>query len=348
MLINTALQKPLTWRIPLIRVLCAVLLSGGCAGAGYYAVEERSRTLQQQLSHTRASAIVLLSPTETLPDVLLPSTDFSLPVPGGFQPGQWPDRQSRQQQTGQAVKVASASSVPFLGNKPFSIDWYQAGGATPTTPAATTHDIPTNTRAATLHITHNKEQRTVDTLVYEAYTAYQDNHFDVAQNLYKQALQRAPQHRDALLGQAALHQRNTHPQGAIDIYHRLLLRNPRDYTALAGFNTLTQQGDTARYISDLRVLLQQAPDAAPLNYALGNLLSRQQRWAEAQQYFFAAFSQDQENPDIAYNLAVSLDHLGKFAAAADFYHRALDLSNVHASGFDLVQVNQRLRVLEPE
>ncbi|MEM7292556.1 MAG: tetratricopeptide repeat protein, partial [Pseudomonadota bacterium] len=176
--------------------------------------------------------------------------------------------------------------------------------------------------------------------------AYQAGQFDEAKALYEDALAIDAKHRDALLGRAAIHLHENQSRAAIEIYRELLNRNPRDHAALGGLNSLAQDENVQRYESDLRFLLKDTPESAPLNYALGTLLSRQKRWADAQQHFFTAYTRDSENPDIAFNLAVSLDNLGKDAPAAHYYKVALKLAQSRASSFDKVQVHRRLQVLE--
>ncbi|MEM7206628.1 MAG: tetratricopeptide repeat protein [Pseudomonadota bacterium] len=199
---------------------------------------------------------------------------------------------------------------------------------------------------AALSIARASRELEADVLVRDAYAAYQAKQFDKAESLYRQALQLSPRHRDAMLGSAAVYLQRGQSRAALAIYRELLSVNPRDHAALAGMNAFAQDDNLQRYESDLRFLLRETPDSAPLNYALGTLLSRQKRWADAQQHFFNAFTGDPQNPDIAFNLAVSLDNLGKSAPAAQYYQTALDLARDRAASFDSVQVFRRLQTLE--
>ncbi len=74
----------------------------------------------------------------------------------------------------------------------------------------------------------------------------------------------------------------------------------------------------------LRTELASSPDSAALQLTLGDLYASQGRWSEAQAEYFEAHRLQPENADVAYNLAVSLDHLGQRRLAADFYRRALE------------------------
>ena len=71
------------------------------------------------------------------------------------------------------------------------------------------------------------------------------------------------------------------------------------------------------------------------------------RWNEAQAAYFEAYRLDPEAADVAYNLAVSLDHLGQNRLAADFYQRALTASGQQSVQFDKGQVSRRLAELKP-
>ena len=71
-----------------------------------------------------------------------------------------------------------------------------------------------------------------------------------------------------------------------------------------------------------------------LQFTLGNQYAQQGRWAEAQQAYFRAFTADPDNPDFAYNLAVSLDHLRQPKLALEYYRRALALAEKRGASFN--------------
>jgi Flp pilus assembly protein TadD len=81
-------------------------------------------------------------------------------------------------------------------------------------------------------------------------------------------------------------------------------------------------------------MLADNPGAHVLNFTLGNQLAQQGRWAEAQQEYFRAFAAEPNNPDFAYNLAVSLDHLRQPKLALEYYRRALSLAKARGASFD--------------
>jgi Flp pilus assembly protein TadD len=83
-----------------------------------------------------------------------------------------------------------------------------------------------------------------------------------------------------------------------------------------------------------------------LNFALGNQLAQQGRWAEAQQEYFKAAAAEPDNADFAYNLAVSLDHLRQPRLAREHYLRAIALAEKRGAGFDLAAARTRAAQLE--
>jgi len=135
-------------------------------------------------------------------------------------------------------------------------------------------------------------------------------------------------------------------ESAEAIYQRLLRADPRDPHANAGL--LALRGalvDPVAAESRVKSMLAADPESSVLYFALGNQYARQARWPEAQQAYFKAYSGDAENPDFAYNLAVSLEHLRQTRPAADYYRRALALAEKRGASFDPAAARERLRQL---
>jgi len=178
------------------------------------------------------------------------------------------------------------------------------------------------------------------------YAAYQAGDMAAARHSYAQALQDEPDNRDALLGIAAVEMR-AQRYGAADAHYRRLLRiDPRDPHALAGVLALRgQQIDPVLAESRVKTLLSFDTGAEVLNFTLGNEYARQGRWAEAQQAYFKALAADPGNPDFAYNLAVSLEHIGKPALALEQYRSALALAAHRSFSFDQPATQKRVQEL---
>jgi tetratricopeptide (TPR) repeat protein len=135
-----------------------------------------------------------------------------------------------------------------------------------------------------------------------------------------------PGNRDALLGLAAVETRAARYASADEIYRRLLDADPRDAHAHAGLLALrAQQVDPVAAESRLKGLIAAGAGESVLYFTLGNQYAQQRRWPEAHQAYARAATIDPENPDFAYNLAVSLEHLRQPQAALGQYRRALAL-----------------------
>ena len=202
------------------------------------------------------------------------------------------------------------------------------------------------TRALRISIAKKAANQRVDQLATKAYRSYRSGHIDTARQLYDQALTLAPHHRDSLLGRAAIHRHDRQPQAAVELYQILLKRYPRDHNAIAGLSSAIDTTGQKGLTSEIQGLLRENPQSVPLNYSVGRLLLRQQRWQRAQQHLFKAHVGEPNNPNIAYNLAVSLDQLGKPQAAAQYYRIALQLAEAQGARFDRDAVRQRLSALQ--
>jgi tetratricopeptide (TPR) repeat protein len=196
-----------------------------------------------------------------------------------------------------------------------------------------------------IRISTVRGSKAVNPKVQEAYGAYQNADYPRAEQLYREVLDKQPDQRDALLGLAAIDQRRGDRNGAAELYGRLLRLNPNDAYAQAAWTAMRREQPTVGDESDLKLLLQQDPQAAHVHYLLGNVYARQTRWAEAQQAYFDAYKQDPKNTDYVYNLAVSLDHLGEREAALNYYRQALGLADKGAVNFATDQVLGRIQAL---
>lgn len=211
--------------------------------------------------------------------------------------------------------------------------------------AATRAPAPAGTGEPALQLNSSANKR--ETPLQQGYQAMQEGRFDEAQRHYAQALQGDPRNVDALLGLALIANRQGRSAQAESLYLRALEANPADPDAQAGLINLRGPGDPLQAESRLKTLLASQPESAALHFALGNLLARQDRWAEAQQAYFRAWATAPDNADILYNLAVSLDHLRQNKLAAQHYRLALDAATRHPATFERAAVERRLAELQP-
>jgi len=179
----------------------------------------------------------------------------------------------------------------------------------------------------------------------------QSDRLDVAQRAYQQALRGDPKSTDALLGLATIAARQGDTTRAHSYYLLALESDPNDATAQAGVIQTRGQSDPAQSESKLKTALANQPDSPALLFALGNLYASEQRWGEAQQAYFRAYSTEPDNADFIFNLAVSLDQLHQDKLAAQYYQMALNAAQPsngsRAVGFDRGQVQKRIQDLLP-
>jgi tetratricopeptide (TPR) repeat protein len=186
-----------------------------------------------------------------------------------------------------------------------------------------------------------------DANVEAGYASLQGNQYDTARRDYERALKADPNNVDALLALAAIAQRQGRSADADRYRQRAVDADPRDPAAQAASLGSSASGDPLANESRLKTLLANQPESGPLNFALGNLYSRQNRWSEAQQVYFNAVAADADNPDYLFNLAVSLDHLRQPKLAAQHYRLALDAAQRRPAAFDRDRVKLRLAELQP-
>ncbi|MEE8320463.1 MAG: tetratricopeptide repeat protein [Gammaproteobacteria bacterium] len=198
---------------------------------------------------------------------------------------------------------------------------------------------------ASIQISKTRSPERHSIAINQAYEAYLAGRHTDAEAAYKEVLSGTPDNRDALLGLAAIAMKNGDYELAYKHYLHLLDLNPGDSVALTAMVNLSEKTDPVKGESAIKILLAQEPDAAYLYFALGNLYASQLRWAEAQQAFFDAHRQESGNPDYALNLAVSLDHIGQYEPALDYYNVALELAGKNNFSFDTISVISRIQAL---
>jgi tetratricopeptide (TPR) repeat protein len=134
-------------------------------------------------------------------------------------------------------------------------------------------------------------------------------------------------------------------EAAIRDYQTLLLANPKDSLAMASMMAVANYSPEVAE-SQLKIMMREEPDSPYLNFALANVYGAQNRWIEAQGLYFTALEHNPNDPNYAYNLAVSLEHIEKPEVAIAYYERALDNFNNGLATFNRDVVDQRLEKLK--
>ncbi|BFM05109.1 tetratricopeptide repeat protein [Halioxenophilus aromaticivorans] len=192
----------------------------------------------------------------------------------------------------------------------------------------------------------NAPQQTLADTISAGYLAWQQGNWTKAEQAYDYVLERAPTSRDALLGAAAVAQELGKEAKSLAYYQRRLEIAPKDEYALAGLLNLANVGVVNhRFESELNNLIAEYPSAAHLHFLKGSLYASKQQWYPSQQAFFNAWKLDGKNPDYAFNLAVSMDHLDLPSEALVYYRTAYELAQHNRHNFDTNHVQQRIEQL---
>jgi tetratricopeptide (TPR) repeat protein len=182
-----------------------------------------------------------------------------------------------------------------------------------------------------------------------AYTALTAGQRDRAALLYQQWLGTHSEERDALLGLAYIAQRAGHDDEALAYYRRVLRQDPEHAQAHANVLTLNSKIDPNQAAISARDRVEQNPGSDATLAALGAILVKQGRLAEAALAFTHAQALAPGNATYAYNLAVARDRLHQYRLARGAYERAIALSSTAADtgelGFSRDAVQQRLQQL---
>jgi tetratricopeptide (TPR) repeat protein len=197
-------------------------------------------------------------------------------------------------------------------------------------------------RSASIEVTKSKTAAGINPTLMSAYEAYNAGDDASAQKLYKQALQQDVRNVDALLGLGAIASRQGRVADANGWFGKVLEIDPRNTMAQAALldsnlQSNQAQGNEANSESRIKNMLAKNPGDANLYVALGNLYAEQNQWPAAQQAYFDAYSLN-GSADNAFNLAVSLDQMGKPKLALPYYQRALaqvsDKSNIDKAALE--------------
>ncbi len=213
----------------------------------------------------------------------------------------------------------------------------------PPPPAEPAADGPI--RPGMLHIVPVDHGEVYACWVRQARERWRRGRMGEAEAAFRRALAAVPDGTEALLGLAALALERRRPERARRLYRQVLRHHPDHPLALAGLAMVAGR-DRPRLRAALEGLIRRHRDRAPLHYALANLYVREGDWRQAQRSYFEALRLDPDQPDYAYDLAVSLDHLGKYRLAARFYRKALQLARLRRPRFDPAAARRRLAQLE--
>ena len=311
---NKPARKPINRSVAL--ALCGLLLVGASAGYLWWQMQPPAYVPDPALANDPLAG--------NMADASAAANTAA--APGGVQP------------LPANVKSTVAPVSPSTPPKPAK----GAGGA-PTAVAAA--PAPATRPGKQLEIRHDAPEEAVDATLQEGYRAYQAGDFASARAAYVRALQSNYRSRDALLGMAAIAVRQGRPEEAERFYRKQLEFDPLDEVAKAGLTGIARGMGTRERETALRNLGEAPASNAQTAVQLGNLYASEKRWADAQQQYFRALTLEPGNPDHAFNLAVSLEHLDQPKLALDYYQKAQTLAAQRKPAFDPAELKTRIEAL---
>lgn len=199
-------------------------------------------------------------------------------------------------------------------------------------------------KSASIQVSKNQSEMGVNSILMDAYNAYNAGKDTVAGKLYRQVLQRDIRNVDALLGLGAIAQRQGRITDANGWYAKVLEVEPRNALASTSILENQPQNDVANSESRIKSMLAKYPDDANLHTTLGHFYADLNQWNSAQQAYFDAYRLN-ASADNAFNLAVSLDQLGKPKLALPYYQTALQLAQTSGSNMDKNALEARIAAI---
>ncbi len=240
-----------------------------------------------------------------------------------------------------AVTGVAAATKEISGSVP-----PQRSQPAPTATQAAAPTAPADPTQARIAISRgDSEVAHISGMVSTAYAALDIGAFDTAQRVYELVIRSEPANVDALLGLASIAQHQNRAEDAQRYFMTILAVEPRNAQAQSALLALISRADPQAAETRLKQLLAREPTPS-LYFNLGNVYADQALWAQAQQSYFQAHHLQPRNPDYAYNLAVSLEHLGQHKLALEYYRKAVLLLSARGrANFDEVRAQARITQL---
>ena len=302
-----------------------------------------------QAEPIEASQLPVVQPQANARDIQAsPPTASILSVNESLEKNQLSDQQLIPVQS-KTEKKKTDSDVDF--SKPIAIAKLDAASSEAVNPAPKNSKRLIASQSASVTVTKNKQEAGVSPTLLNAYQALSTGEDIKAQQLYKQVLQNETRNVDAMLGLAAIAQRQNRADDASGWYRKVLELDPKNAIAQSSLiNAQMQSGgqeDAVASESRLKNLIAQQPENASVQAALGSLYADQNQWASAQQAYFEAHRLAPANADFTFNLAASLDQMGKPKLALPYYKRTIELlAKAGNSSIDESALRARIKAIE--
>jgi Flp pilus assembly protein TadD len=248
--------------------------------------------------------------------------------------------------TGNAPEIDLRNTEPQTNARARENAW---GPETPPPRAARlARGAATRASIATLSVTRSEGPSPIDRHVQAGYLALSAGNVANAQTEYLAALELDPNNVDALMGVATVAARDGNSKAAAAAYTKVLKLEPGNPDATAAITSLGANGPTGENDeSRLKILIASGDGGRPaLHAALAGVYAADSRWPEAAQEYFTALAKDPGNPDLAFNLAASLDQNRNPGMALNYYGQALIFARQRPTQIDLHAIEQRIGQLQ--
>lgn len=179
-----------------------------------------------------------------------------------------------------------------------------------------------------------------------AYKAYQAGDWQKAKSFYQQAYEEEPKNIATLFGLGAVSVHQGEKNKALAYYQKILKLEPNNELAQKAILSIKSSETVGKEtLEELKKLVEINPEDSAAAFALGNVYAKRKDWVAAQEYYFKAYQHQPNQSIYALNLAVSLDQLGEYRLAKQYYQEALAKSSPNSATFDLGSVKKRVLVL---
>lgn len=149
---------------------------------------------------------------------------------------------------------------------------------------------------------------------------------ELAITLYKQILEKTPDHLPSLYNLATLYGDRGDYAQAQKYYDKLIVLEPDFVRAYYNSAICALQ---QKNVNRAQMLLEQAivlvPEYAAAQHMLGSILFKQGLWSEAKKHLLMAAAQDLEDAEVFNHLGMACLHLGELEEAQDYLTRSIEL-----------------------
>ncbi|MBD3821034.1 MAG: tetratricopeptide repeat protein [Thiotrichales bacterium] len=188
--------------------------------------------------------------------------------------------------------------------------------------------------------------REQESTVSMAFKAYQRSDWQTARRYYQQAYEEEPNSLPALFGLGAVAVQLGEQNKAVGYYQKVLVLEPGNQLAQKAILSIQSlENSNQQTIDELKSMEEASPDDPEITFALGNAYAKRKDWVTAQSYYFKAYQHNSSQPIYVLNLAVSLDHLGEYRLAKQYYDEALSKASGSSLAFNTDSIKKRLVVL---